>query len=92
METTPFFVADLIEKKVAPYARHNKDSDPRKMLFPVIVGDEALKYPFRRAVQQSSSGSENLAWRGEKNVLQQRMLETGDNEVVKVMTRCSVVH
>ena len=58
----------------------------------VIVGDEALKYPFGRAVQQGSSGSENLAWRGEKNVVQQTVLETGDNEVVKVMTRYSAVH
>ena len=60
------------------------------MLFPVIVGGEALKYPFGRAVQQGSSGSENLAWHNEKNVVQQTMPETGDDEVVEVMTRCSL--
>ena len=37
--------------KVAPYVRHNEDIDPRKMLFPVIVGDEVLIYPFGRAVR-----------------------------------------
>ena len=58
----------------------------------MIVGDEALEYPFGRAVQQDSSGSENLAGRSEKNVVQQTMLEAGDNEVVEVMTRCSAVH
>ena len=62
------------------------------MLFPVIVGDEVLKYPFGRAVQQGSSGSDNLAWSSEENVVQQTMLETGDNEVVEVLTRCSTVH
>ena len=62
------------------------------MLFSVIVGDEALKYPFGRAVQQGSSGSENLAWRSEKNVVQQTMLETEGDEVTEVMTRCSAVH
>ena len=62
------------------------------MLFPVIVRDEALKYPFGRAIQQGSSGSENLAWRIEKNIVQQTILETGDNEVVEVMTRYSAVH
>ena len=56
---------------------------------PAIVGDEALKYPFGRAVQQGSSGSDNLTWHSEKNVVQQTMLETGYNEVVEVMTRCS---
>ena len=59
------------------------------MLFPVIVGDETFKYPFGRVVQQSSSGSENILWRSEKNVVQQTMLEAGDNEVVEVMTRYS---
>ena len=62
------------------------------MLFPVIVGDEVFKYPFGRSVQQSSPGSKNLAWRSEKNVVQQTMLETRDNEVVEVMTRCSGVY
>ena len=33
--------------------------------------------------QQCSSGSENLAWRSEKNVVQ--MLETGENEAVEVV-------
>ena len=79
-------------KKVAPYARHNEDSDPRKMLFPVIASDEALKYPFGRVVQQGSSGSENLARRSEEDIVEQTMLEIGDNEVVEVMTRCSAVH
>ena len=92
METTPFFVADLTEEMFAPYARQNDDIDPRKMLFLVIVGDEVFKYPFGRIVQQSSSGSENLVWRSEKNVVQQTMLEAGDNEVVEVMTRYSAVH
>ena len=59
METTPFFVADLTEKNCALC----------KMLFPVTVGDEALKYPFGRAVQQGFSGSVNLAWRSEKGVV-----------------------
>ena len=62
------------------------------MLFAVIVGDEALKYPFDRAVQQVSFGNENLTWRNEMNLVQQTMIETGDNAVVEVMTRCSVVH
>ena len=61
------------------------------MLFPVIVGDEALKHPFGRTIQQGSSGSEDLAWGSEKNVVQQTMLETGENEAVEVMTRCSAV-
>ena len=55
------------------------------MLFAVIVGDKALKYPFDRAVQQGSFSSENLARRNEKNVVQHSMLERRDNEVVKVM-------
>ena len=75
-----------------PYARHNEDSDSCKMLFPVIVGDEALTYLFTRAVQQDSSGSDNLAGRSEKNVVQQTMLEIRNNEVVEVMIRCSAVH
>ena len=37
-------------EKVVPCARHNDNGDPRKMLFPVFVGDEALKYPFGRAL------------------------------------------
>ena len=54
------------------------------MLFPVIVDDEALEYPFGRVVQQGSSGSKNFAWFSEKNVVQQTMLEAGDNEIVEV--------
>ena len=91
MQTTPSSLP-IYREKVAAYARDNADSNPGKMLFPVIFDDEALKYPFDRAVQEGSSGSENFAWRSEKNVVQQTMLETRDNEVVKVMTRCSAVH
>ena len=45
IETKPFFVADLTETLLGPYARHNEGSDPRKMLFPVIVSDKALFVP-----------------------------------------------
>ena len=80
-------------EKVAPCARHNEDSDPSKILSAAIVGDEALKDPFGRDFQQDSSGSENLAWRSEKNILiaQQTMLETEDSGVVESndqMLRC----
>ena len=37
-----------------PYVRHNEDSDPRKILFPVTVRDEALRYPFGRAVSKAT--------------------------------------
>ena len=74
------------KEMVALYARHNEDSDQRKVLFPMIVGDEALKYPLCRAVQHGSFSSANLAWRSEENVVQQTMLEIRDDEVVKVMT------
>ena len=79
-------------EKVAPYAKHNDGSDPRKMLFPMYVGDEALEYPFGLAIQKGSSGSENLARRRENNLVQQTILETENNSVVKLMTRCSAVH
>ena len=61
------------------------------MRFPVIVGDEALKFPFSHAVLQDFSGSENLAWRSEENIVQQTMLKTGDDKVAEVMTRRSAV-
>ena len=44
METMPFS-SPIWQRKDCALARYNRDSDPRKMLFPVIVGGEAFKYP-----------------------------------------------
>ena len=69
METTPFFVADLTEKRLCPMPGTMMIAIRARCCSPAIVGDEALKYPFGRAVQQGSSGSDNLTWHSEKNVV-----------------------
>ena len=61
------------------------------MIVAIVVGDDALKNSFAGAVKQCPPSGENLAGRSEARIVQETAIELRDEEVVKVVIRCSAV-
>ena len=61
------------------------------MIIAITVGDDALNNSFSGAVEQRPSSGEDLARRGEARIGQETMIELRDEQVVKVVIRCSAV-
>ena len=88
----PFFGCCYHREQVAPNPGHHHNVDPNNDLVAVIVGDKTFQHAFRRTVQHSSPGSENIVGCSEMHVVIQMVLKVADDGVVEVVTGCSAIH
>ena len=59
--------------------------DPNEDLVAVVLGNKALQHTFRRALQHSFPGSDNVAGRSEMHVVLQTFFKVADDSVVEVV-------